>query len=112
MKTKILLALDGSEASMRAARYVANLLGKRADVFVTLFHILSPIPPSLLESGSLEAEIKLKGQRAAWVKAEQTIECKLFNPVREMFQKAGFHRERIQAKCPLRRTNRMSLTQF
>ena len=32
MRAKILLALDGSESSMKAARYVANLLRNQPDV--------------------------------------------------------------------------------
>jgi nucleotide-binding universal stress UspA family protein len=98
MNSKMLLALDGSEPSMRAARYVANLLGHRPDVLITLFHVLMPIPPSLLE-GSTEYEKELKQQRANWVKDEQAVENKLFTPVREIFRQAGFRQNQIQTKC-------------
>jgi nucleotide-binding universal stress UspA family protein len=98
MGTKILLALDGSEPSMRAARYVADLLGSRSDAWVTLFHVILPIPPSLLE-GSVEYVTELKRQRAIWVKDEKTAESKLFAPVREIFHQAGFRQDQIQTKC-------------
>jgi nucleotide-binding universal stress UspA family protein len=98
MGTKVLLALDGSESSMRAVRYVANLLGSRTDVLVTLFHVLLPTPPSLLEGG-VDYGTELKHQRAIWVKDEKTAENKLFAPVREIFQQAGFRQDQIQTQC-------------
>jgi len=107
MRAKILLALDGSEPSMKAARYVANLLGGQTDVSVTLFYVLSPIPPSLLEHGGdesqsqpSEAEVEFERRRTSWVEAKQAVECKLFDPIREMFKQAGFRDEQIQTKCP------------
>jgi len=107
MKAKILLALDGSEPSMKAAHYVANLLGGQPDVSVTLFYVLSSIPPSLLEHGGdesqttpSEAEVEFERRRTSWVEAEQAVECKLFDPIREMFKQAGFSDEQIQTKCP------------
>jgi nucleotide-binding universal stress UspA family protein len=98
MGTKILLALDGSGPSMRAARYVANLMGSRTDALVTLFHVILPIPPSLLE-GNVDYETELKSQRAIWVKDEKTAENKLFAPVREIFQQAGFPQNQVETRC-------------
>jgi nucleotide-binding universal stress UspA family protein len=98
MGAKILLALDGSEPSMRAARYVANLLNNRTDAVITLFHVLLPIPPSLLE-GSTDYENELKQQRTNWVKDEKSAEDKLFVPVREILRQAGFRQNQIQTKC-------------
>jgi nucleotide-binding universal stress UspA family protein len=98
MDSKILLALDGSEPSMRAVRYVADLLSNRTDAVVTLFHVLMPIPPSLLE-GSTEYENELKKQRANWVKDEKAVENMLFTPVREILLQAGFRQDQIQTKC-------------
>jgi nucleotide-binding universal stress UspA family protein len=98
MGTKILLALDGSEPSIRAARYVADLLGSRSDALVTLFHVILPIPPSLLEGG-VDYETELKRQRGIWVKDEKTAESKLFAPVQGIFQQAGFRQDQIKTKC-------------
>jgi nucleotide-binding universal stress UspA family protein len=98
MGVKILLALDGSEPSMRAVQYVANMLGNRPDVRITLFHVLLPIPPSLLE-GSTEYENELKSQRILWVKDEKSAEDNLFVPVRDIFRQAGFRQNQIQTKC-------------
>jgi nucleotide-binding universal stress UspA family protein len=98
MDSKILLSLDGSEPSMRAVRYVADLLNNRPDVLITLFHVLMPIPPSLLE-GSTEYEKELKRQRADWVKDEKAVENKLFTPAREILQQGGFRKDQIRTKC-------------
>jgi nucleotide-binding universal stress UspA family protein len=98
MGKKILLALDGSGPSMRAACYVADLLGSRSDAWVTLFHVILPIPPSLLE-GNVDYETELKHQRAIWVKDEKTAENKLFAPGREVFQQAGFPQNQVETKC-------------
>jgi len=99
MKARILLAIDGSEPSMRAVRYVANLLGNQRDVSVTLLHILLPVPPALLEAGSFEVEPQLELERVNWVKAEAAVECNIFDPVREMLTKAGFDGKQIQTRC-------------
>lgn len=107
MRAKILLALDGSEPSMKAAQYVANLLGNQPDVFVTLFHVLSSIPPSLLEHGgdeaspteASEAEVEFERQRTSWIEAKQAVECQFFDSVRQMFKQVGFRDEQIQTKC-------------
>ena len=109
MKPKILLALDGSEPSMKAAHYVANLLGNRTDVSVTLFHVLSPIPSSLLESSGYEIpstlwEAEFKRRKASWEQSQQAFESELFEQVREVFKGAGFRDEQIQTKYVVRRS--------
>ncbi len=49
----ILLAIDDSEASMRAVRYVAGVLGGKRDIRIRLFHV-APFPPKMLEFGGTE----------------------------------------------------------
>lgn len=83
---------------MRAVRYVANMLGNRPDVLITLFHVLVPISPSLLE-GSTDYENELKSQRSMWLKDEKSAEEKLFAPVSEILLQAGFRQNQIQTKC-------------
>ena len=51
---KILIAVDETDASLKAVRYVARLLGGRKDLHVRLFHVLPSIPPELLEYGGAE----------------------------------------------------------
>ena len=48
-KEKFLLALDNKGLSNRVVKYVGEMIGKRADVTVVLFHVLDPVPPGLRE---------------------------------------------------------------
>lgn len=51
---KILIAVDGTDASLKAVGYLARMMGGRKDLHVRLFHVLPPIPPKLLEYGGTE----------------------------------------------------------
>lgn len=51
---RILIAVDETDASLKAVRYVARLMGGRKDIHVRLFHVLPAIPPKLLETGGTE----------------------------------------------------------
>ncbi len=46
---KILVALDGSDASMRAVKYTAQVIGGEKNCHVCLLHVLDPLPPKLRE---------------------------------------------------------------
>jgi len=98
MRSKFLIASDSSESSINATRYVARLLGKNHDVSITFFHVLSSIPPALLESGSLEGEMELESEKEHWEEAQHKIECNCFEPMIEILRKAGFQEEQIQIK--------------
>ena len=98
MKTKILLALDSSESSVNAARYVADLLGNNQNVSVTLFHVLRCIPPELLEVGSLQEEEELHRKKRAWEESQYKTECKFFEPIIDILKQAGFNEEQFDTK--------------
>lgn len=51
---KILVAVDDTEASLKAVTYVAQMVRGRDSIYICLFHVLPPIPPSLLEFGGAE----------------------------------------------------------
>ena len=53
MKKKVLIALDGSESSMRAVEHVADVICGHKVSEVALFHVCFD-PPSLLEHGGSE----------------------------------------------------------
>lgn len=105
MKTQILLALDGSEPSMNAARYVANLLKERHGVSVTLFHVFGPGSPSMLKGGGLWISVDVKNEldrrKVTLDMVEDAIESEIFQPAREIYLQAGFRDEQIQAKCAI-----------
>jgi nucleotide-binding universal stress UspA family protein len=63
--TRILVAVDQSEASRRAVRYVAAMVGGKPDVHVGLLHL--ELPPRMLEWGGSEdpqLEDKMSSERA------------------------------------------------
>ena len=82
----ILIAVDDSEASHRAVEYVADMLGRQYKFFVTLFHVLPTLPPSLLEHGGSEnpaieeaKEEEIRNRQASWLEevkrtAQPTLE--------------------------------------
>ncbi len=57
MARRILVAIDGSQASMGAVTYLGFMLGKNPRVKIDLLHILPDIPPLFLEPGESMAEM-------------------------------------------------------
>jgi len=71
---KILIAVDDSEASIKAVSYVTHMLRGRKDIHVRLFRVLPAIPPELLEFGGAEdpqteqrLSADLKQTQAGWI---------------------------------------------
>jgi nucleotide-binding universal stress UspA family protein len=56
MANKILIALDSSEEAWGAVEYVAKIFGKTPGVQVTLFHILSSLPPAFWDQDYIVTE--------------------------------------------------------
>lgn len=103
--SRILIAVDGSEHSARALRYVGTLLRDTRDVQVTLFHVLKPMPRELLEHGGSEdpaEEIRLAKElqqdQENWVHAESTMEYPILVHALELFRKTGFPLDRVTLK--------------
>ena len=103
--SRILIAVDGSEHSARALRYVGTLLRDAHDVQVTLFHVLKPMPRELLEHGGSEdpaVEIRLAKElqqdQANWVHAESVMEYPILVHALELFGKTGFPLDRVTLK--------------
>ena len=99
---RILLAIDESENSHRAAQYVGTLLGQTPDVGVTLFHVLKPMPRELLEHGGSEdpaaeaqLSVQLHDEQEAWIRKERESECHVLRKACETLTQAGFDRSRV-----------------
>ena len=79
---KILLAIEDSEASMKAVAYVAEMVRGREAIHICLFHALPPIPPRLLEYGGTEDPqneqalgTELKSAQTEWIeKAKDAVQ--------------------------------------
>src|SRR5262249_345151 len=94
---RILLAVDESENSHRAVRYVGSLLKRTPEVNLTLFHVLKPMPRELLEHGgsenpATEAQLgsELRQDQAAWIRKEREAECYVLQRACETLKQSGF----------------------
>ena len=70
VNTRLLVVRDDSVASRRAVKYVGRFVGKRRAFRICLVHVLSPLPPELLEYGGSEDPVK-EAQLEADLKVEQ-----------------------------------------
>jgi nucleotide-binding universal stress UspA family protein len=102
---RFLIAVDDSEHSARALRYVGTLLRDARDAQVTLFHVLKPMPRELLEHGGSEdptEEIRLSDElrrdQENWVRTESVTESPILATALELFGKTGFPLDRVTLK--------------
>jgi len=102
---RILLAVDESENSHRAVKYVGSLLRGTPDTAVTLFHVLKPMPRELLEHGgsenpAAEAQLgqELRNEQEAWIRKEGESESQVLNKACKTLTQSGFDRSRVTLK--------------
>ena len=102
---RILLAVDESENSHRAVKYVGSLLRRAPGIAVTLFHVLKPMPRKLLEHGGSEnpaAEEQLRQQlrkeQEAWIRKEGESESPVLNKARDTLVQSGFDSTQVALK--------------
>jgi nucleotide-binding universal stress UspA family protein len=93
---RFLVALDETEAALRAVRYLGEMVGGRDDVQIALLHVLSPLPPELLETGGapdeesqtrIEAEQEEEQRR--WIAEARRRKDPLFQRARAILEEAG-----------------------
>jgi nucleotide-binding universal stress UspA family protein len=99
---RILVAVDESENSDRAVRYVGSLLRGSADAEITLFHVLKPMPRGLLEHGgsespTAEAQLsrQLREEQEAWIRQEIESECPILVKACQTLAQAGFEGRQV-----------------
>ena len=99
---KILLAIEDSEASMKAVAYVAEMVGGRDTIHICLFHALPPIPPRLLESGGTEdppneqsVGTNLKSAQEEWIEKAKDAVQPLITRARTILQDHGMSQSQI-----------------
>jgi nucleotide-binding universal stress UspA family protein len=107
---RLLIAIDDSDASAHAVRYVADIIGPQQNYWVCLWHVPAPIPPRLLEHGGSEGPTEerqlgaaLDKAQAAWVeKADRASEA-VFRRARAVLQRTRLPAQAIvtQAATPV-----------
>ncbi len=99
---KILIAVEDSEASMKAVSYVAKMVQGHEAVHVCLFHVLPPIPPRLLEFGGTEDPQKeeklsaqLKTAQTEWIEKAKDAVRGTLNRAQAILEDHGIPQARI-----------------
>lgn len=102
---RILVAVDESENSHRAVKYVGSVLRGRPDTAVTLLHVLKPMPRELLEHGgsenpTAEAQLgqQLRNEQEVWIRKEGESESYVLNKAYATLTQSGFDRSRVVLK--------------
>ena len=105
MKTKLLLAVDGLDASIRAVEHVGEILSGRGGGEVTLCHVMRA-PPHLLEHGGappgdhgLVPEEMLAAQDKWEAEARERVEEEIFEPAKRLLKEKGVDPDTIQIRA-------------
>jgi len=93
MGNNLLLAVDDSDASMRAATYVGETVGTHTGFSIYLFHVLPPMPPELLEFGGSEnpqeeetLSKQLREDQSKWIAQAKETAQPLFEKTKRVLQ--------------------------
>jgi nucleotide-binding universal stress UspA family protein len=101
-KGKILLAVDGSDQSFEAVRYVSQLFPpKRMEV--VLFHALSQVPEGFWDVEKSPAFKHKLSSVAAWATREQTLVREFMDRARQLFLDRGFPEDKVSVKIEARK---------
>lgn len=102
--TRLLIVLDDSKASRRAVEYVGKVVGRRRGFRICMVHVLSPLPPELLEHGGSEdpakesrLEVGLKAEQRRWISNAKKASQKGLAEAREILRKAGLASGTVRA---------------
>ncbi len=102
---RILIAIDGSDNAHRTVMYAGRILRDSKDAEITLFHVLKPLPKSLLEHGGSDNPImenrlseKLQQDQEAWLAHERELESPVVKQARQALRLSGFDPDRAQVK--------------
>lgn len=101
----LLIAVDDSNATIRALHYVGTLLRETPAVTITLFHVLNPMPRELMEHGGsenpdMEHQLgeQLRKDQQEWMHMEETLEYPILERALERFRETGFPTDRVTLK--------------
>ena len=99
---RILVALDGTEASSKTVAYVAEMAKEASDIEICLFHLIVHIPAELREHGGSEDPSKevqlgqeLREAQSRWVEEQQKKCAPLLNQVKTRLVEKGISPESI-----------------
>lgn len=98
---KVLLAVDGSECSYRAADYVAAQFSGLDDLEVTVLHVLPNVPAVFWDDGHILTPGE-RGEREKvinkWLSHREAMVEPIFKEVTERLRRGGIKAGRIKTK--------------
>ncbi len=93
---RLLLVMDESASSVKAITYTGKMLGRRRGFEIHLLHLLSPLPPELLEFGGSENPRKeqvlqkeLRRDQQQWINSARKSAEPSVEAAAKALQKAG-----------------------
>ena len=93
---KILVALDGSDRSVRTVKYLAGLTAL-VNAEVRLFHVFRKVPESHYDLAREPAAIHISGQLLGWEQHQRQLIEKHMERCRRILITANFDPERVKA---------------
>jgi nucleotide-binding universal stress UspA family protein len=102
---KVLLTLDDSAASWKAAEYVGDLVRTTPELSICLVHAADPMPPELQEFRGAEdpqrekvLEYQLKEKQNRWEREARKAAAPLIGKAQFLLQQAGVAPDRIESR--------------
>ncbi|MGW8303874.1 MAG: universal stress protein [Desulfobacterales bacterium] len=95
-KSKILLAVDGSEESLNAVRHIAQVFSKQQQI--VLFHVMSDVPEAFKDLMGEEFIDTRRLPLEEWREEQETFMTAFMEKARELLIDAGFEPEAIEVK--------------
>jgi nucleotide-binding universal stress UspA family protein len=97
----VLLAVDDSPGSKRAVEFVGEMFAGLKDLRVTLFHVLSGVPPELWDDGhilSTEEKAARRELTDRWKAGQKQQLTALFQEAAESLNRKGLSLQQVQTK--------------
>ncbi len=98
---KLLIAVDGSEGSLRAVDYAGHQFSGIEDLRITLLHVLPYVPTSFWDDGHILTKEERQVRREVvdiWLRNQQLKLEPIFRSAMEALLKRGIRDEQIETK--------------
>ncbi len=98
---KMLIAVDGSEGSLKAVEHVGRQFAGVSDLQITLFHVLLGEPPQFWDDGHLLTEDERKTRKMViekWLTNQKTRLEPIFQRAIDTLTREGISRDQVSTK--------------
>lgn len=103
MKSKILVAIDGSKNAIKAVEYVARTVGKTKGVQITLYHVFPEAPPAGIEKEATLTHHHPSFKKGVedfrlWLKQKRAAMEEVMDKARGILVRAGIAQKNIKIR--------------